>query len=390
MSDANKLPTNAFPQRTVAAVGYTAIAVVTVVLIARISLHFYRPKKLATEDYLVFVAYIFFIVQCSLYIAIAPLSDRVLGVQEGRIPYYEGLLDDGLMLGRLYNPALMVFWIILWSVKFSLLFLYRKLLVGLPIVCYRLWWVIVAFCIVTQIGNFVAYFMSCETVKGMFDGGCHDIVRQFASLWYSYAADTTTNIMSTLLSSQNVHSSNHVFVVIAFPLHLTWNVRMPRAQKLAINALFTSGVVCIFIATLRAAQITANTIKTKAPTDGTWLALWGMVECAIGWPLCPGTVSELADFNLAVIIGCCPSFAVLINAKRKSYKKPSYNTGVYDEHPENVKLRTIGSQTTRIKTARLRSEITDSLWIDDHSSQEELATSHSGINISTGMQEHKA
>lgn len=62
---------------------------------------------------LVFVAYMFFIAQCSLYIAIAPLSDRVLGIQEGKIPYYDGLLQDGLTLGRLYNPALMIFWIIL-------------------------------------------------------------------------------------------------------------------------------------------------------------------------------------------------------------------------------------------------------------------------------------
>lgn len=46
--------------------------------------------------------------------------------------------------------------------------------------------------------------------------------------------------------------------------------------------LFGSGVLCIFIATLRAAQITANTIRTKDPVDGTWLAVWGMAESAIG------------------------------------------------------------------------------------------------------------
>jgi len=57
---------------------------------------------------------------------------------------------------------------------------------------------------------------------------------------------------------------------------------MPRGQKSAIRVLFASGVVCIFIATLRAAQITANTIKTRATMDGTWLAVWGMVETAVG------------------------------------------------------------------------------------------------------------
>ncbi|KAI2478373.1 hypothetical protein Ptr902_09986 [Pyrenophora tritici-repentis] len=48
---------------------------------------------------------------------------------------------------------------------------------------------------------------------------------------------------------------------------------MPRGQKTAIRVLFASGIVCIFIATLRAAQITANTIKTHATMDGTWLAV---------------------------------------------------------------------------------------------------------------------
>ena len=51
---------------------------------------------------------------------------------------------------------------------------------------------------------------------------------------------------------------------------------------LGINALFASAVLCIMISTLRAAQITANTINTDADTDGTWLAVWGMAECAVG------------------------------------------------------------------------------------------------------------
>lgn len=119
---------------------------------------------------------------------------------------------------------------------------------------------------------------------------------------------------------------------------------MPRGQKSAIMALFASGLFCIFIATLRGAQITVNTIRTNAPTDGTWLALWGMVECAI-----------------AVIIGCSPSFAVLINATRKSSKKPSYNADGYLKQSEDVRLRTIGSMTTRSKNKKLGFETTDSL-----------------------------
>ena len=94
MSDKYKPLTNELPQTTVAAVGYTSISIVSAELFTRISLFFYRPRKPAAEDYLVFFACVSFIAQCSLYIAIAPLSDRVLGVQDGKVPYYDVLLQD--------------------------------------------------------------------------------------------------------------------------------------------------------------------------------------------------------------------------------------------------------------------------------------------------------
>jgi len=57
---------------------------------------------------------------------------------------------------------------------------------------------------------------------------------------------------------------------------------MPRTQKTAIMVLFASGVFCILIATLRAANVTAQTIRTGKTMDGTWLAVWSMAETAVG------------------------------------------------------------------------------------------------------------
>jgi hypothetical protein len=145
-----KPPSNSFSQTTVLSVGYVAVSVVSAVMVARIVLLFMRPKKLAAEDYCVFVAYAFFVSQCALYITIAPVSDRVMAVQEGRAPYYPELIDEGFLLGRLYFPALIIFWVILWLVKFGLLFLYRKLMVGMPTVYTRIWWSIVAFCAIVS------------------------------------------------------------------------------------------------------------------------------------------------------------------------------------------------------------------------------------------------
>ncbi|EDU49508.1 hypothetical protein PtrSN002B_009749 [Pyrenophora tritici-repentis] len=113
---------------------------------------------------------------------------------------------------------------------------------------------------------------------------------------------------------------------------------MPRGQKTAIRVLFASGIVCIFIATLRAAQITANTIKTHATMD-------------------------------AIIIGVCPSFAIIIRATRKNNKNPSNDGGVFSFH-----LPTIGSAPTRPKPKKDP---------NTHGSQNELATKPDSASITT-------
>ena len=72
---------------------------------------------------------------------------------------------------------------------------------------------------------------------------------------------------------------------MALPIWLTWNLQMPRSKKISILCLFATGVICILFACLRVTQVAINAAKpgaTGQPLDPTWLAIWGMVECAIG------------------------------------------------------------------------------------------------------------
>jgi hypothetical protein len=99
-SESIKKASNSFSQKTVLTVGYIAVSVVSAVMVARIILGVLRPRRLASEDYCVFVASAFFVSQCALYITIAPVSDRVMAVQEGRAPYYSGTDSGGLSAGE--------------------------------------------------------------------------------------------------------------------------------------------------------------------------------------------------------------------------------------------------------------------------------------------------
>ena len=151
MSNGSKLPPNAFSQHTVSSIGYASIAIVSTVVFARLTLLCVRPRRLTSEEYLVLIAYVLFVAQCSLYVVIAPIQSRILDVQRGKEPYYEELVNDALLLGKLYNPALWMFWMILWLIKGSFLMLYRHMVIRLPVIYERVWWAMVSFCIIVSI-----------------------------------------------------------------------------------------------------------------------------------------------------------------------------------------------------------------------------------------------
>jgi hypothetical protein len=177
---------------------------------------------------------------------------------------------------------------------------------------------------------------------------------------------------------------------MALPIWLTWNVQMSTSKKVSIRVLFGSGFICILFASVRVAQVAINAARPQADNqtlDPTWLAIWGMVECSIGALDIRERVRTNADLLLAVIIGCCPAFAILVNACRSN---TSYDSGGYRKQTDSnadkkgtsrVELRTIGSRGVRGMGIGLNT--TDSHWAGAHSSQEELRTKHDGIMVST-------
>jgi len=150
-----------FPQRTVRVVGYTTISIVSVAIIARCLLQYLRPRRIVAQDCCMAFAYLLFLAQCILYIVLSPIRVKVQEVTEGKIPPYPELPYHIYLIGRLIFPALTFFWAILWTVKLGLLFLYRKLTVGLPRVYNQMWWFLAIFWAVV---SFLQYFERLTTV----------------------------------------------------------------------------------------------------------------------------------------------------------------------------------------------------------------------------------
>lgn len=328
--------------------GCAMVAVTSAFAVARIATHFIAPRKITIEDGLVFLAYASNLTMCSLYIALSQKMTKINDMKAGKIIPYPEVRQDGTFIARCYFANLMIFFLILWTVKFAFLLLYRRLLSGLSKTFAKVWWSIFAICVATLIVSLALYLSVCDDISTLVNGGCNDMTptEQLLSLLFSYGSDTVTNLM-----------------IMALPIRLTWNLQMPRGKKIGVLLIFGAAIICVAVASVRAGQIVNKMRTYNLELDGTWLAVWGMAEA-----------------STAVIIVFAPAFAALIRVSRdKKFEARGYDSRGYHKHPSD---RSGGnSQTGHFALAtfssrgnpggRKKLDITDSYY-DGASSQENL------------------
>ena len=128
--------------RSLRAAGYTLIAVTTIIAGSRLVMAFARPKKAGWDDFWLVLAYLFFLTVSILYIVVIPCMFRLEALAAGKIEMYPTVLDDSLFIQKIFFVTTSGLWFTLWSVKFSLLALYKRLMTGLRTYT-RVWWAIV-------------------------------------------------------------------------------------------------------------------------------------------------------------------------------------------------------------------------------------------------------
>lgn len=133
------------------------------------------------------------------------------------------MMEDAALMLRLITAAQMCFYTLLFAVKISLLCLYRKLLAGLPGVYRKVWWGIVAFCVLVSVhgrelsiytylrsqswlGSAFSSVFTCDNLREKFSkgrcGGTHnEDQRIIFSLYFAYSVDVATDLASTATRS---------------------------------------------------------------------------------------------------------------------------------------------------------------------------------------------
>lgn len=148
-----------FGPETIKATGIALIVVTTIVLVGRFVGSVRKLKDLKAEDYLLLIGYLFFLELTILYIYIAPVIFRLAAVQAGTIAPYATIMEDSLRLQIVFFVTTSSLWISLWMVKYSLLAMYKRLLVGK--VYLIAWWIIVGFCTLVCISGSCSLWRAC-------------------------------------------------------------------------------------------------------------------------------------------------------------------------------------------------------------------------------------
>lgn len=134
-----------FGPMTIKATGIALIVLTSLVVVVRFAGSVRRFKDLKAEDYLLIVGYLFFLELSILYIYITPAIFRLAALAAGEIPLYPTVMQDSVQLQIVFFVTTSSLWICLWMIKFSLLSMYKRLLVGKQYLV--AWWAIMVSCI---------------------------------------------------------------------------------------------------------------------------------------------------------------------------------------------------------------------------------------------------
>lgn len=133
------------------------------------------------------------------------------------------------------------------------------------------------------------------------------------------------------------------------PIQLIWNLQMKLWEKVGIGATFAVGTLSIVASTVRVVSIGSKSGNDSTPSS-TWLALWGMIEGAIGEVDIVQARYLILTKGPVIVAACIPEFAIFLRRKGMSRRGYAYENGPSSgnsRRPGEVQLATIGSGLRR-------------------------------------------
>ncbi|KFY21035.1 hypothetical protein V491_03212 [Pseudogymnoascus sp. VKM F-3775] len=212
-----------------------------------------RGLPLAAEDIFMYLALVSFAITTALYLATIPTFYNVMDITAGKMEPYASLQTDLVVMLKEFFTVQIFFWLTLWAVKWSLLFMFKALTNGIRIYT-NIWWAALAFTVLTFIGCVISNFTSCSSMH----------------TWFT--------------------------AVMIIPIRVLVSLRITLVEKLSIGVVFIVGIITMVFAVVRVVSLNSSVNGGQVSTQ--WLMLWAAIEGVV-----------------AIIVGCLPSFAIFIRGR---------------------------------------------------------------------------
>jgi hypothetical protein len=159
---------NRLPQKVI----IVCLCFSVVFIIARAAARWYKIRRmpLAAEDWSSYLALASFIIMCALYLATMTTYYNAEDVFNGLMAPYASMDADLTVMLKEFFAVQFFFWLTLWAVKWSLLFMFKVLTMGL-LVEVRIWWGVMIFTWLTYAACCVTQFTSCSSFHAWFTAG---------------------------------------------------------------------------------------------------------------------------------------------------------------------------------------------------------------------------
>ena len=148
------------------------MSISVVFFVSRQVARYYKTQSFVPEmeDIFMLLALAFYLTMDGLYLSALPVLYQLLDFADGVAPPWATMIEDGVYMLKEFFAIDMLFWATLWSVKFSLLFIFRRLTNGLP--RYRAYWVFVmCFTVIVLIGAVISNITACSSMTAWFTLG---------------------------------------------------------------------------------------------------------------------------------------------------------------------------------------------------------------------------
>jgi hypothetical protein len=129
---------------------YAILAFTSIIFIARVVVQVWRRNKFEWQDGWLYIAFAAYLALCITYTHITPTFFKLEQLAKGENLGWEGMHKDIRLTTEVIFTSGIMFWTCLWCVKFSLLALYKKLLVGVSYAWTYTYWSIVLFCVLVR------------------------------------------------------------------------------------------------------------------------------------------------------------------------------------------------------------------------------------------------